>query len=315
MSQHTGPTTPVAKSDAAALIWQPILLGRLLMLLFAAGAVLVAVVATGPAQRAAARFVCPMHPEVTSAVSGACPICLMQLTAVSTHDSGAAPATASPTYSSYCDVVRRRSYAYDIRGPAWVESDGVVAAIIYREDVVGLGPQERGEFSREEAPGLPVAIHLLAEPPAPWDRSTSRVRFRIDGPAPADALASPRAVAGSDAAAGATAGQPAAPERRASAIAIRPGEVGWVRLAGQRREVHVIPNAAVLWAPEGPYVLVASADGRTLTKRPVEIGKVFAGITVVLSGVRPPERVVIRDAFFLDAERRLHTDPTPEVRP
>jgi hypothetical protein len=41
----------------------------------------------------------------------------------------------------------------------------------------------------------------------------------------------------------------------------------------------------------------------------VEIGKVFYGLAVVLSGLRYQERVAIRGAFFLDAERRLRAAP------
>ena len=67
------------------------------------------------------------------------------------------------------------------------------------------------------------------------------------------------------------------------------------------------------WArqPEGPYVL-AWAGGRRFEKRPVRIGETFTkqGFAVILSGLRPHDRVVSRAAFFVDADRRLgnHAD-------
>ena len=54
-------------------------------------------------------------------------------------------------------------------------------------------------------------------------------------------------------------------------------------------------------------MLVASADGRTFSRRPVEIGKVFGGAAVVLSGLRDDEPIVVANTFFLDAERRLQS--------
>jgi hypothetical protein len=52
-----------------------------------------------------------------------------------------------------------------------------------------------------------------------------------------------------------------------------------------------------------------------LTKRPVQIGRVFGGVAAVLSGLRSSERVLIRSAFFLDAERRLRQKTALEVTP
>jgi multidrug efflux pump subunit AcrA (membrane-fusion protein) len=79
--------------------------------------------------------------------------------------------------------------------------------------------------------------------------------------------------------------------------------------------VLVVPYAAVLESSEGPYVLVASTDGRTLTQRRVEIGRVLGGLAVVLSGLHVQERVLVRSAFFVDAERRLYRQAAVELTP
>ena len=85
-----------------------------------------------------------------------------------------------------------------------------------------------------------------------------------------------------------------------------PGQVGWLKLASKSRAVLGVPVSAVLQSPEGPYVL-AWKPGAQFEKRPIEIGETFSrqGFAVVLSGLRPSERVVSRATFFLDADRRL----------
>jgi hypothetical protein len=41
----------------------------------------------------------------------------------------------------------------------------------------------------------------------------------------------------------------------------------------------------------------------------------LGGLAVVLSGLRYQERVLVRSAFFLDAERRLHREAAIELIP
>jgi hypothetical protein len=79
--------------------------------------------------------------------------------------------------------------------------------------------------------------------------------------------------------------------------------------------VEVIPYTAILEGDDGPYALVASGDGRTLSRRRVEIGRVLGGMAIILSGLRLHERVLVRSAFFVDAERRLRREATVELSP
>jgi hypothetical protein len=264
-----------------------LLAGRLLLLIFAAAAVATAFLVARRDDRAAAgpegRYVCPMHPEVTSAGPGACPICRMDLERVDTLERPPSPAGASPRErrdQTWYDVVRKRIFTADVRAPAWVEGDGSVAAILYRDEVLTITPDEQGVFAPSAPDGVGAEVHLSGEPPAPWDRSTVRVRFQAN-PNPGRSL--------------------------------RPGEVGWLRLQAKRREAPSVPSYSVLDSAEGPYVLVGSADGRRVSKRPIEIGRVFGGLTTVVSGLQPRDRVLVSGAFFLDAERRLQHASEIEV--
>lgn len=220
-----------------------------------------------------------MHPDVTAAEPGVCPVCRMELESLGSGDAQSG-AVKSSTFLTY-DIVRRHGFGQDVHAPAWVDRDGSVAAILYKDVVATLSTDERCVFFPAATPNSGTAVHPTADPPRSWDRSTWRVHFRIDDAAPPP----------------------------------RPGDVGWVMVAAKRREVPVIPFAAVLKDGEGPYVLLASSDDGTLTKRPVEIGRVLGGLAVVLSGLRFQDRILVRSAFFVDAERRLRRQAAIEVTP
>jgi hypothetical protein len=213
------------------------------------------------------RYVCPMHPEVTAAAPGECPICRMDLEPLGA--AMARPAAINPSAFQTYEFVRRRGFGQGVRAPAWVEDDGSVIAVLYRDEIEGLDRQDHGSFSPSATPEALVPVRRDPRPAETWDRSTSRVRFRADGVT-----------------------QP------------RPGDVGWVRLPAMRRELEVVPRSAVLESEEGPYVLVSSPEGR-LTVRPLEIGRVLGDHAIVVSGLRLQERVSVRGAFMLDVERRL----------
>ena len=67
----------------------------------------------------------------------------------------------------------------------------------------------------------------------------------------------------------------------------------------------VVKESAVIQSPEGPYVLIASADRRTFTKRPVQIGATMYDYADVIGGAREDEYAVALHTFALDTERRL----------
>lgn len=185
---------------------------------------------------------------------------------------------------------QRRIFAQAVRAAAWSETGGLVTAVLYNDELIGLSSDECGSFFRAAAPGIGIAVRRTAKAPAPWDGSTSRVEFRVDSTAR-------------------TAEQPR-PARELEA-----GEVGWVTLGAKPRELLVVPANAVLYSSHGPHVLVVSPDGRAFSKRRVEVGKTFRGATVVLSGLRAEEPIAVSNTFFLDAERRLQSDGTGEAMP
>jgi hypothetical protein len=177
------------------------------------------------------------------------------------------------------DFVRKRSLLFDtreLRGPAWVEDDGLITAVFYNDQIEAIAAGERGAFSPTRAPRVVLAVRRTADAAVPWDRSTSRIRFH--------------------------------PESIHSGQAARPpaGEVGWLELPRKAREVLAVPASAIVQSPEGPYVL-AAVGPYSFEKRPIEIGETFLkqGFAVVLSGLSVHERVVSRATFFLDADRRL----------
>lgn len=167
----------------------------------------------------------------------------------------------------------RRVLTLDVRAAASVETGGHLVALLYNDEAAGLSRDEQGLFFRASAPFAGIVARVAGEPPVPWDESTSRVRFRLDP------------------------GTPRVPA----------GEVGWLSLAARRADRLVVPVGAVLYSSQGPYVLAADAHGRPFSVRRVQVGRVYRGLAVVLSGLREGEPIAGANAFFLDAERRLQS--------
>jgi hypothetical protein len=82
-------------------------------------------------------------------------------------------------------------------------------------------------------------------------------------------------------------------------------EIGSIKLATRLRNGLVVKDTAIVQSPEGPYVLIASEDRRTLTKRPVEIGSTLYEYASVVGGAREDEYAVALHTFVLDSERRF----------
>jgi multidrug efflux pump subunit AcrA (membrane-fusion protein) len=268
-----------------------ILAARVLLLAIAAGAVAVGFVVASRDDDAvgyvALSYVCPMHPEVrASSPDAECPICHMALqplkpspNAPSTDgdsDRPAFPLAPGTELRSVRDVTRAqvRVSALEMRAPAWLESPEMGVALLYRDESALLEPNEDGLFTPAGGPSrrspAGIEVRLTGEPPVQRDGSTSLVRFHV----PAGAAAAP-------------------------------DQTGWLKLRERIRKDLVIPYSAVVQSPTGPYVLVVAADKRTLTKRPIEIGRVLFGYASVISGVNDRDSIAVMNTFFLDAERRL----------
>lgn len=264
---------------------------RALLLALAAAALAAAVaigVRGGAETGAPVVYACPMHPEVRAHAPGECPICRMALERVGRPAVPATRANAAETADlaavenvkrhNIVDFVRRRSLlvpSRELRGPASVGADGLVTAVFYDDEIAALAAEEAGTFTPTGAPERSFRVARVAGAPERWDRSTSRIRFRLT--------------------------------QAASRAAAPPaGEVGWLELEPRARPVLTVPASAVLESPEGPYVLAWTGNGFNFEKRRIEIGETFLkqGFAVVLSGLRVNERVVGRATFFLEADRR-----------
>jgi hypothetical protein len=255
---------------------------RILLVAIAAGGVAVGLVArragNSPAAAAAAQpsFVCPMHPEVTSSSPGDCPICRMALEPI------ANVATAEPAALQLATVarelrafdavsrVKRFETSQEMRFAAWAESRDAGMALVYRDQAKLLVPGEEGQFWPLSAPGAGIAVRIGNEPPEPWDASTVRVRFHA-----------------------------------ARGVTLPANGTGSVKFATRLRHDLVVREGAILRSPEGPYVLVATNERHTLTKRRIEVGSITYGYASVISGLKEDEWVVALHAFALDTARRL----------
>lgn len=256
---------------------------RLLLVAIAAGGLVAALVArrvgNDPAAAGAAArpsYVCPMHPEVTSSSPGDCPICRMALQPaanVATAEPDALQlATVSKELRAFDAVsrVKRFETAQEMRFAAWAESPGVGLALVYKDQAKLLVPGEEGQFWSLAAPGPGVAVWFGSEPPEPWDEATVRIRFHA-----------------------------------ARGVTLPANGTGSVKFATRERKDLVIREAAVLRSPDGPYVLVATNERHTLTKRRIEVGSIVYGYASVISGLQEDEWVVALHAFALDTGRRL----------
>ncbi len=271
---------------------------RVLLLAIAAAAfaaaVAIGVRGRGDQSVAAARYACPMHSEVRGTGPGECPICRMALerigrptgpaTRASSQDAADLAAVENVRKHNIVDFVRKRSLlvpARELRGPAWVDAEGIVTALFYDDEIEALGPDEAGLFVPTEAPGAGWPVRRNADLAARWDSSTCRIRFRFQG--------------SGDHGTG-----------RARRAPNHAGQVGWLELAPRPRQVLAVPASAVLQSPEGPYVLAWTGTGFNFEKRPITIGETFLkqGFAVVLAGLHVNERIVSRATFFLEAERR-----------
>jgi hypothetical protein len=254
------------------------LLARVLILSAAVAAVIagINVARGGSAERRALgrhAYVCPMHAQVASATAGECPICRMALVR---------PADVVVDLQRNVGVVQSRLTAREIVAPAWRDGARGVNALLYDDEIAMLERGQVAEFFAApdgEPPHpnppnpLPASrgegtgsLRMTDDPPRRWDGATSIVRFE-------------------------------APRKQAA-------HVGWIRLTSPTRALLTVPRGAVRPSAAGPYVLIASPDLKTVTRRPVQVGRGVAGQAAVVAGARAGERIVATDSFFVDAEER-----------
>jgi hypothetical protein len=272
-----------------------IVAARALLLALAAAAVVTGFVVTRKsAPMLAARgivYSCPMHPAVTAQEPGECPVCRMALEPRAANNAGThtdEPASLTlaqgKRLAGFDSVSRVKRYesSFDMRAWAWAESRDVGVALYPRDQARMLAPGEEGQFEPESGPRGPnphgIKVHLGEQDPEPWDAFTMLVRFRLDDHAGAE---------------------------------LRPKEIGSVKFALRLRNGLVVRQSAVIQSPEGPYVLMASADRRTFTKRPVQVGAIMYDYADLIGGAREDEYAVALHTFVLDTERRLGRRAAP----
>ncbi len=263
-----------------------VLIGRLTLVAVAAaaaGASLIAWrrgVAPPPAAAAASVvYVCPMHPQVTARAAGDCPICRMALVRQDPAPAAAGEPTAltlpaDKQLRGWDAVSRAKRFqsSLEMRAPAAADDRAAGVALYHLDDSALIQDGEDGLFSPASGPrpGAPLGlrVRILPGPRPRWDEATVLVRF---------------------------AAQPGA--------TLVPNETGMLKLATRQRDDLVVAEEAVIDSPAGPYVLV-TADRRTLTRRPVQVGTRLYGQAAIVSGLGPGEQAVARHTFVLDAQRR-----------
>lgn len=234
--------------------------------------------------QAESTFACPMHPHVLGAAPSECPICGMALErregrGAPMPQGGMSPSSfllrpAVPRLTRYDLVTARRlKVARVVAAPAWLESADEGEALVYRDEATA-GADAR--FAPARAGAGEIVARLAIELAEPWDELFIRVRFHL---APGD------------------------PPRG-------PGEVGWLRISIEGKAV-TVPYSAVLESPRGPEIFVASADGRTLTHRAVDVSRLYFGQATAVAGLAEGEAVA-QFPFAMAAEERL--SPTSRDR-
>ncbi len=263
-----------------------VLIGRLALAAVAAAAALGSLAAARrgapppvPGQATPAVYVCPMHPQVTARSPGDCPICRMALVPAAAAPAGTGEPTtltlpADKQLHGWDAVSHAKPFesSFEMRAPAAADDGATGVALYHLDESALIAAGEEGLFSPSSGPraGAPlgVPVRVLPGPRPRWDEATVLVRFAVEPGTP-----------------------------------LVPNETGLLKLATRQRTDLVVGEEAILDSPAGPYVLV-TADRRTLSKRPVQVGTRLYGQAAIVSGLRRGEGVVARHTFVLDVQRR-----------
>jgi hypothetical protein len=241
-----------------------VLAARVVALVAALTALGWAVRVAGRAPEDARHYACPMHPEVRAPAPGVCAICRMALVA---------PSAEVPVPDEVVGTPLTLTVAPEVRAPAWHEGDRV-AALLYADEVSRLEP---GQTAQLHLGRQTLVVRRDATPPRRWDDASFRTSWQVE---------------------------PRAHQPRRLPATVRDGDsVGTLELAPQKRRVLVVPYAAVIASPAGPYVLVVA--GKSLVPRAIVTGGTLFDYVTVLGGLAPDERIIIRDAIAFAHQRRL----------
>jgi hypothetical protein len=156
----------------------------------------------------------------------------------------------------------------EVRAPAWRDGADRVAALLFADEVALLAP---GQTAQLRLGRRSLEVRRDDTPPRRWDDATFSTSWRLV-----------------DRALGAD------------------GAVGALELPRRTQLVRVVPYAAVIASPAGPYVLVV--DGHAPSPRPIVTGRTLFDFVTVLGGVGAKERLIVRDAYAYDRQRRLTTE-------
>ena len=178
-------------------------------------------------------------------------------------------------------AVRKLRIDWPIVAKAWVVSEHEVTVRLYPDEAATLAAAERATFAPADSPDTGVRIVRSSDSPRAAGDEGREVSFVV---------ADPRA-------------------------RLRPHDAGWVDFGRRSREVNALPADAVLASARGDIVWEASADGRTLTRRRVQIGRTRVGLSVIESGIDEGARVVTMNASLLEAESRLGGGRTEGIGP
>ncbi|MDR2788383.1 MAG: efflux transporter periplasmic adaptor subunit, partial [Candidatus Accumulibacter sp.] len=78
-----------------------------------------------------------------------------------------------------------------------------------------------------------------------------------------------------------------------------PGQFARVRLfAGEREGVYLVPQTAVIQSVQGDMLMLADAENK-VSPRPVQLGDWFGKDWIILSGLKPGDRVIVDNLLKL----------------